>query len=176
MTRGIRVLTERMYWQRNRLPDGSDRDGGLGQVDGGFWGAGQASARKPNVSERTVTRHSLTESSPAVDGIAPTVCFEPGFPTDHQSSVLGQRLFMHVCAFRSGASENHKRSEGVLFVLNGQTRGSPDDRFFARKAVQSRLRQRLATRVGRLHRTGCRHPREHLHEQQGPPAADRVQV
>jgi hypothetical protein len=60
---------------------------------------------------------------------------ETGFPTHHQFSVLGQQLSAQVYTFRAGASENYKRSEGILFVLNGQTHGSMDDRFFARKTV-----------------------------------------
>ena len=60
---------------------------------------------------------------------------ETGFPDSGHIAVRGERIGVTIYAFRRDKAKAYKRSEGVLFVVNGQTHASFPDRFFQRKAL-----------------------------------------
>jgi hypothetical protein len=60
---------------------------------------------------------------------------EDGFPTTSTLKVSGEQLTTKVYAFKKGKAETYRRSEGVIFVLNGQTHGSLSADFFRRDKV-----------------------------------------
>jgi hypothetical protein len=60
---------------------------------------------------------------------------EEGFPDSGFISVRGQRIGVTKYAFRPGGEKAYKRSEGVLFVVNGQTHAIFPDRFFQRRSI-----------------------------------------
>lgn len=60
---------------------------------------------------------------------------EDGFPTSIQFRVAGQAMRASVFAFKKGRDEKYKKTEGIIFTINGQTHAQIDRRFFARKAV-----------------------------------------
>jgi len=61
---------------------------------------------------------------------------EEGFPTPHQTRVLGEPLRLRIYAFKRGRDETYRRNEGVIFTLNGQTHHAIPKRFFSRHKVQ----------------------------------------
>lgn len=60
---------------------------------------------------------------------------EPGFPDSGQISIGGETIPFTVYAFKSSAEDTYRKSEGVLFVVNGQTHAAISDRFFRRRDV-----------------------------------------
>lgn len=61
---------------------------------------------------------------------------EEGFPNTHIMRVAGNSLKVTLYAFKKNkASTYRKASEGILFVLNGQTQAKFYDAFFSRKKV-----------------------------------------
>jgi hypothetical protein len=60
---------------------------------------------------------------------------EDSFPFTGDISIRGQDLTFTLYVFKAGKSETYKRSEGILFVLGGQTHANEADRFFRRKDV-----------------------------------------
>ena len=60
---------------------------------------------------------------------------EQGFPTSSAFTIRGQEMTAEIYAFIRGRAETYKKSEGVLFTVNGQTQGDLHKRFFSRKAV-----------------------------------------
>ena len=60
---------------------------------------------------------------------------EEGFPTSSALSINGERMTAELYAFRRGRGDTYRKSEGVVFTVNGQTHGSLSRAFFSRKAV-----------------------------------------
>ena len=60
---------------------------------------------------------------------------EPGFPTGHSFVVSGEQMTAEVYAFKRGVSGSYKKSEGIIFAVNGQTHGSLRQAFFTRRSV-----------------------------------------
>lgn len=60
---------------------------------------------------------------------------EDNFPVTGDISIRGQDLAFTLYAFKPGKADTYKRSEGILFVLGGQTHANEADRFFRRKDV-----------------------------------------
>jgi len=60
---------------------------------------------------------------------------ESGFPTSSTLTVQGQEMKVSIFAFKRGKSERYSKSEGVVFVVNGQTHGHLPKAFFTRQAV-----------------------------------------
>lgn len=60
---------------------------------------------------------------------------EPGFPDSSPMRVGGEDLIATIYAFKKGKAGTYRRSEGVIFVINGQTHGYFPTDFFRRKAV-----------------------------------------
>lgn len=60
---------------------------------------------------------------------------EDNFPEPGEMVVSGERIGVLIFAFKSGRASTYRRSEGVLFVVNGQTHAALPKRFFAKKNV-----------------------------------------
>lgn len=60
---------------------------------------------------------------------------EPGFPTSSPLRVLGHDMSVTIYAFKKGAASAYKRSEGIIFTVNGQTHANMPSNFFRRKKV-----------------------------------------
>jgi len=60
---------------------------------------------------------------------------ESGFPDSGEIFVNGERIGVTIYAFKRGVARTYRRTEGVLFVVNGQTHSMLSDRFFRRKDV-----------------------------------------
>lgn len=60
---------------------------------------------------------------------------EEGFPTSASLSINGQKLTASIYAFKRKKDENYKKSEGILFTINGQTHGFIPKAFFSRSSV-----------------------------------------
>lgn len=60
---------------------------------------------------------------------------EPGFPDSGEITVRGETVRTTVYAFRKGRQGSYRKSEGVLFLVNGQTHATLNDRFFTRKST-----------------------------------------
>jgi hypothetical protein len=61
---------------------------------------------------------------------------EDGFPTHHEFKVAGEELHASVYAFQKGSADKYRRSEGIIFTINGQTHGVLSQSFFTRDAVR----------------------------------------
>ena len=60
---------------------------------------------------------------------------EPDFPSTGQFTAGGGRVTYSVYAFRPGKAETYRKTEGVLFVVNGQAHGAFSHAFFRRRSV-----------------------------------------
>jgi hypothetical protein len=60
---------------------------------------------------------------------------EPGFPSSSQLSVDGQQITATIFVFKKGKSDTYKKSEGIIFTINGQTHGHLTNDFFKRTAL-----------------------------------------
>ena len=60
---------------------------------------------------------------------------EPGYPTSHPISCMGQKIQALVYAFKKGKASNYRRNEGVIFTVNGQTHAHLLSNFFQRDNV-----------------------------------------
>ena len=59
-----------------------------------------------------------------------------GFPCDELMTVDGQEFSIRYFGFKDGKAKTYlNKSEGVLFVVNGQTQGVLHSRFFTRKGI-----------------------------------------
>ncbi len=59
-----------------------------------------------------------------------------GFPYDESMTVDGQEFTIRYFGFKDGKAKTYlNKSEGVLFVVNGQTQGVLHSRFFTRKGI-----------------------------------------
>lgn len=60
---------------------------------------------------------------------------ETGFPASCPLSVSGQHMTATIYAFKKGKASSYRKTEGVLFTLNGQTHGYLTLDFFRRKSI-----------------------------------------
>jgi hypothetical protein len=60
---------------------------------------------------------------------------EEGFPSSCPLSADGEVMTATIYAFKKGKAETYRKSEGIIFTLNGQTHGHMTPDFFRRKAV-----------------------------------------
>lgn len=60
---------------------------------------------------------------------------ETGFPSSCPLNVAGEKMNATIYAFKRDKSETYKRSEGIVFAVNGQTHGDISNHFFRRKKV-----------------------------------------
>ena len=60
---------------------------------------------------------------------------ENGFPTSSIISIDGQKMNVSIYAFKRNKADTYRKSEGIIFTLNGQTQGTRSKRFFSRKSV-----------------------------------------
>lgn len=60
---------------------------------------------------------------------------EQGFPDSGEIVIDGEKIAVTIYAFKRGAARSYRKSEGVLFVVNGQTHAFLPDRFFRRQDV-----------------------------------------
>lgn len=72
-----------------------------------------------------------------------------GFPYDEVMTVDGQEFSIRFFGFKDGRAKTYlNKSEGVLFVMNGQTQGVLHSRFFTRKGINfSYISDSLLARV-----------------------------
>ena len=72
-----------------------------------------------------------------------------GFPYDEVITVDGQEFTIRFFGFKEGKAKTYlNKSEGVLFVMNGQTQGVLHSRFYTRKGINfSYISDSLLTRV-----------------------------
>lgn len=74
---------------------------------------------------------------------------EDGFPYDDVLTVDGQEFSIRFFGFKAGRAKTYlNKSEGVLFVVNGQTQGVLPARFYTRQGINfSYISDSLLTRV-----------------------------
>jgi len=60
---------------------------------------------------------------------------EPGYPSSHSITCMGQQLQTQVYAFKKGQASNYRRNEGVIFTINGQTHAHFLSTFFQRESI-----------------------------------------
>ena len=60
---------------------------------------------------------------------------ESGFPISTSLAILGEHMTAEIFAFKRDRSKTYKKSEGIIFVVNGQTHGHLPQSFFNKKAV-----------------------------------------
>ncbi|MHC5056187.1 MAG: hypothetical protein ACYTKD_15920 [Planctomycetota bacterium] len=60
---------------------------------------------------------------------------EPGFPHPCDLDVSGQPMRARVYAFKKGRAQTYRKTEGIIFTVNGQTHGHMTHDFFRRKKV-----------------------------------------
>jgi hypothetical protein len=61
---------------------------------------------------------------------------EGGFPTSSTLVVQGQKMKISIFAFKRGHTEKYTKSEGIIFIVNGQTHGYLSKSFFSRQYVR----------------------------------------
>ena len=80
---------------------------------------------------------------------------EDGFPTSSTLTISGEQMTAEVYAFKRGKADTYRKSEGIVFVVNGQTHGNLTRRFFRRTAVKmSRLEDSILVVVDCSHISG----------------------
>lgn len=67
---------------------------------------------------------------------------EDGYPTSVQLRVRGEEMNAQIFAFREDKAESYAPTDGIVFVVNGQTHGTLPRTFFERRAVRM---QRIAS-------------------------------
>jgi hypothetical protein len=60
---------------------------------------------------------------------------EEGFPASCPIAAQGEQMTATIYAFKKGKADTYRKSEGIIFTLNGQTHGHLTPDFFTRKAV-----------------------------------------
>lgn len=60
---------------------------------------------------------------------------EENFPSNSRIVVDGQEMNYLIYALKKGSEVNYKKSEGIIFTVNGQTQGGISQAFFKRKSV-----------------------------------------
>lgn len=62
---------------------------------------------------------------------------EEGFPNSYPIRVMGEPVKVDIYAFkRESADDRFRKSEGIIFTINGQSHGALSKRFFSRKKVK----------------------------------------
>ena len=61
---------------------------------------------------------------------------EEGFPTSASARVAGSDLTIELYVFKPGRAEAYRKTEGIIFTINGQTHGTLSKSFFSRKKVK----------------------------------------
>ena len=61
---------------------------------------------------------------------------EPGFPSSVSIMVRNEKMTAQVYAFQGDKAETYRKSEGIIFVINGQTHGTISKSFFDRTRVK----------------------------------------
>jgi len=59
---------------------------------------------------------------------------EPGYPSSHTITCIGQKMLAQIYAFKPGQAANYRRREGVIFTINGQTHAHIPSTFFQRES------------------------------------------
>jgi hypothetical protein len=67
------------------------------------------------------------------DGKAENI--EQGFPVSCPLAVRGEQITAKIFVFKKGRAETYRKSEGIIFILNGQTHAHLTTDFFRRKNV-----------------------------------------
>ncbi|MDW8309222.1 MAG: hypothetical protein RMK20_07595 [Verrucomicrobiales bacterium] len=60
---------------------------------------------------------------------------EPGFPVSGEMTCAGELMTATIYAFKKGRAETYRKSEGIIFTVNGQTHGYLTLDFFRRAKV-----------------------------------------
>lgn len=60
---------------------------------------------------------------------------EEGFPSSCPMSAASEQMTATIYAFKKGKADTYRKSEGIIFTLNGQTHGYLTPDFFRRKTV-----------------------------------------
>jgi len=60
---------------------------------------------------------------------------EPGFPSSSPMSVRAEHMTATIYAFKKGRADTYRKSEGIVFTLDGQTHGYLTTDFFRRTGV-----------------------------------------
>lgn len=60
---------------------------------------------------------------------------EPGFPSASRINVQNEAIGVKIYAFKRGKADAYKKSEGIIFTVNGQTHGHITTDFFRRGKV-----------------------------------------
>ena len=60
---------------------------------------------------------------------------EANFPSSSVMKIMGQEMLLKVYAFKKGKREHYSKSDGVIFIVNGQAHGFLSQSFFERKSV-----------------------------------------
>ena len=60
---------------------------------------------------------------------------EPGFPESCQLTVNGEPMAATIYALKKGTGDTYRKTEGIIFTINGQTHGTLTIDFFRRKSV-----------------------------------------
>ncbi len=60
---------------------------------------------------------------------------EDNFPSSGEIVIKGQRMDFRLYAFKRGKKEKYAKSEGIIFIVNGQSQGFLSKAFFERKNV-----------------------------------------
>jgi hypothetical protein len=60
---------------------------------------------------------------------------EEGFPSSSPMSVAGEQMTATIYAFKNGKADTYRRSEGIIFTINGQTHGHFTTDFFRRQRL-----------------------------------------
>ena len=69
---------------------------------------------------------------------------ETDFPSSHGITIEGQEMNISIYAFKRGRAETYRKSEAIIFTVNGQTQGNLSKTFFGRRSVgQGRLEDSL---------------------------------
>lgn len=58
---------------------------------------------------------------------------EPGFPTACPLSARSEQMMATIYAFKKGKADAYRKSEGIIFTVNGQTHGQLSKDFFTRQ-------------------------------------------
>ena len=61
---------------------------------------------------------------------------EEGFPTSAPVRVAGADLTVEIYAFKPGKADTYRKTEGIIFTINGQTHGDLSKSFYSRKKVK----------------------------------------
>lgn len=84
---------------------------------------------KSNTSEATLSGLSVRVEEDKRNNI------EEGFPLSSTVTISGQPFKVSIIAFKANKEDKYKKSEGIIFLVNGQTHGTIGKTFFRRQKV-----------------------------------------